>query len=249
MRKNLFTIILVMFAGAIFLAMPAMAVTTVSLSPASVSVVSGKNFNLTIAVNPQGVNNYTGKIELNFPADLLQVNSFNFGNDWMAFPQAGDLIDNTNGTLIKTAGYPGGISSSVTFGTVSFLAKKAGKGTIQVGNNSLALDSGNQNVLSSTLAQASVNITAPVSPPAPAPTPTPTPEEAVTPEEEAPVVVSPLTEQKPEVKPSFFAAVTNIISFGTGKVWIAIIVAIVILAIIVYLVFYFTKKARRRKIT
>jgi lipoprotein-anchoring transpeptidase ErfK/SrfK len=247
MKKSLFLITLIA-AGAV-LATSVWAATTISLSPASVSVNQGRTFNLIISVNPQGIKNYTVKAELKYPADLLEVKSFSFGNNWMALVQPGyDLIDNTNGVLIKTAGYPAGTSSAITFGTVSFLAKKAGKGTIQVGNNSLALDSGNQNVLSSTLAQASVNITAPVSPPAPAPTPTPTPEEAVTPKEEAPVVVSPLTEQKPEAKPSFFAAVGNIISFGTGKVWIAIIVAIVILAIIVYLVFYFTKKARRRKL-
>jgi hypothetical protein len=251
MKKSLFLITLI--AAGVVLATSVWAATIISLSPANVSVNQGRTFNLIISVNPQGIKNYTVKAELKYPADLLEVKSFSFGNNWMALVQPGyDLIDNTNGVLIKTAGYPAGTSSAVTFGTISFLAKKAGSGTIQVGNNSLALDSGNQNVLSSTLAQASVNITAPVSPPAPAPaptpTPTPTPEEAVTPEEEAPVVVSPLTEQKPEAKPSFFAAVGNIISFGTGKVWIAIIVAIVILAIIVYLVFYFTKKARRRKL-
>jgi hypothetical protein len=248
MKKSLFLITLI--AAGVVLATSVWAATIISLSPANVSVNQGRTFNLIISVNPQGIKNYTVKAELKYPADLLEVKSFSFGNNWMALVQPGyDLIDNTNGVLIKTAGYPAGTSSAVTFGTISFLAKKAGSGTIQVGNNSLALDSGNQNVLSSTLAQASVNITAPVSPPAPAPTPTPTPEEAVTPEEEAPVVAIPPVEQKPEVKPSFLAAVTNIISLGTGKAWIAIIVAIVILAIIVYLVFYFTKKARRRKIT
>jgi hypothetical protein len=246
MKKSLFLITLIA-AGAV-LATSVWAATTISLSPASVSVNQGRTFNLIISVNPQGIKNYTVKAELKYPADLLEVKSFSFGNNWMALAQPGyDLIDNTNGVLIKTAGYPAGTSSAVTFGTVSFLAKKAGSGTIQVGNNSLALDSGNQNVLSSTLAQASINIIVPAAPAAPS-VPTPTPEEAVTPAEEAPVVVIPPVEQKPEVKPSFLAAVTNIISFGTGKVWIAIIVAIVILAIIVYLVFYFTKKARRRKL-
>lgn len=245
MKKIIFLTLLI--TAGVILATSVWAITIISLSPGSVSVNQGKTFNLIISVNPQGIKNYTIKTELTYPADLLQVKSFTFGTNWMPLSQPGyDLIDNTDGVLIKTAGYPAGTASAVTFGTVSFLAKKTGTGIIKVGNNSLALDSGNQNVFSSALVQASVNITAPVVPPASTPTPE---EEVPTPEEEAPVVVSPPAEEKPEARPSFFAAVANVISFGTGKIWIAIIVAIVILAIIIYLVFYFTKKARRRKLT
>ena len=164
-KKILFTISLTALGIAV-LAVSAMAATTVSFSPASVNVVSGKSFNVVVAVNPQGVSNYTEKIELTFPADILEVKSFSFGNSWMALSQTGyNLIDNTNGILVKTAGYPGGLSSSATFGTVSFYAKKAGSGTIKLGSGSLALDAINQNVLSGA-PSVSVAITAPVSVPA-----------------------------------------------------------------------------------
>src|SRR3989344_3109057 len=112
MKKNILIITLVMI-GALALALPTLAATTVSLSPASVSVKSGQIFNVSVTVNPQGINNYAEKIELKYPADILQVNSFTLNSAWMALTQPGyDLIDNTNGVLIKSACYPGGLSSS-----------------------------------------------------------------------------------------------------------------------------------------
>ena len=142
--------------------MPVLAATNILFSPPSITVKQGQTFVLTASINPQGIKNYTVKLELNYPAELLEVKSFTFGNTWMPLSQSGyDSIDNTKGILIKTAGYPGGLSSTASFGTVSFLAKKAGSGTITIGNNSLALDSTNKNVLSGT-PQVSVLITAPV---------------------------------------------------------------------------------------
>lgn len=146
--KNIFKILLVIL-GAVVLASPALAVTIVSLSPASINVGSGQNFNVSITVNPQGVSNYVEKVELKYPADILEVKSFTLGNAWMALTQPGyDLIDNTNGVLLKSAGYPSGFSSATTFGTVSFYAKKAGNGKITVGNNSLAFEVNSQSSLS-----------------------------------------------------------------------------------------------------
>ena len=142
--------------------MPVLAATNILFSPPSITVKQGQTFVLTASINPQDIKNYTVKLELNYPAELLEVKSFTFGNIWMPLSQSGyDSIDNTKGILIKTAGYPGGLSSTASFGTVSFLAKKAGSGTITIGNNSLALDSTNKNVLSGT-PQVSVLITAPI---------------------------------------------------------------------------------------
>ena len=239
MRKLLFTISLAAL-GVIVLAMPALAATTVSLSPVNISVTSGKNFNVVIAVNPQGASNYTEKIELDYPADLLQVKSFSLGSNWMALSQTGyDLIDNTNGKLIKTAGYPGGISSSATFGTVSFYAKKAGSGTIKLGNGSLALDANNQNVLSGT-PSVSVAITAPVS--VPAVPKTPAVETPVAPEEQSATeqpIEQPIA-QAPQ--PSLLAASGGILTLGTNSVWVGFLVGLIILAIIVYVIYLLRKR-------
>ncbi len=161
MKKLIFTI-MVGVLGLTIWSMPVLAATNILFSSTSITVKQGQTFVLTTSINPQGIKNYTVKLELNYPAEFLEVKSFIFGNTWMSLSQSGyDSIDNTKGILIKTAGYPGGLSSTASFGTVSFLAKKAGSGTITIGNNSLALDSTNKNVLSGT-PQVSVLITAPV---------------------------------------------------------------------------------------
>jgi len=164
MKKLLFS--LFVLAGIAF-SLPTLAATTIILSPASVSVTAGQSFNVAVNVDPQAVRNYTVKVALSFPADLLEVDSFTFGaSGWMAWNQPGyDLVDNTNGALIKTAGYPGGFSSAAAFGTVSFKAKAAGTAVIQTGSATLALDGASQNVFSGS-SQTNVTIVA-VNPPIP----------------------------------------------------------------------------------
>jgi len=247
MKKILLTISLTV-VGAMVLAAPALAATTFSFSPASINVVSGKSFNVAIVVNPQGVNNYTEKIELNYPADILEVKSFSFGSNWMALSQTGyDLIDNTNGTLIKTAGYPAGLSSSATFGTVSFYAKKAGSGTIKVGSGALALDANNQNVLSGTPEVAFTVAPAPVVPKQPVvPTPGVTPAAPVAPvaSTSQPTVEQPVAEAA-QAQTSLLAAIGGILTLGTGSLWIGILVGIIILAIIVYVIYALIQRKRK----
>jgi len=240
MRKLLFTISLAAL-GVIVLAMPALAATTVSLSPVNISVTSGKNFNVVIAVNPQGASNYTEKIELDYPADLLQVKSFSLGSNWMALSQTGyDLIDNTNGKLIKTAGYPGGISSSATFGTVSFYAKKAGSGTIKLGSGSLALDANNQNVLSGT-PQVAFTVTAPASVPA-APS-EPAAGTPAAPEQPAEQPIEQPIAQAPQ--PTLLAALGVVLTLGTGSMWVGILVGLIILAALIYAIYALIQRKRK----
>lgn len=192
MKKFIFIIILGVF-GMVVLATPVSAATTLSLSPLSINITEGKSSVLRVTINPRGVKNYTAKVHLQYPADLLKVKSFTFGSGWMALSQPEyDLIDNTNGVLIKTAGYPGGISKLITFGTVSFSAKKTGKGIIKIGEDSLVLDVANQNVPIVSLAQTSVTIAAP---PLPEAEVLPPEEEVLPPEEE---VLPPEEEIVPE---------------------------------------------------
>lgn len=147
MKKITFIGILTVLSTIVF-ALPVIAATTASLSPSSINVVAGKSFNVTIGVNPQGVSNYVEKLEINFPSNILEVISFSLGSNWMSLTQSGyDSIDNTNGVFIKTAGYPGGFSGATTFGTITFHVKKSGSGTIKIGNNSLAFEANNQNVI------------------------------------------------------------------------------------------------------
>jgi len=133
-----------------FIAMPALSATDLLFSTLSVKTDEGKSFNVAICIDPKGVKNYTAKVELKYPVDLIEITGFSFSSGWMQVAQPGyDLIDNAGGVMIKTAGYPGGVSDKKTFGNISFKAKKAGYGTISVSGNSLSLDANNQNIFSS----------------------------------------------------------------------------------------------------
>jgi len=260
MNKTISTLILGVL-GTVVLAVPVLAATALSLSPTNINVVQGQNFNLVTAINPQGVNNYTVKIELQYPADLLEVRTFTLANNWMALSQQGyDLIDNENGLLIKTAGYPSGISEPITFGIISFSAKQTGNGVIKVGDNSFVLDATNQDVLNGVLAQTSVVIASPT--PEPSPPEASEPEEEVITEEDEEEVITEtvstptqaeeepiqedevLTEQQPVAQETtFLAAIGNILSLGTDNIWIGLFVGGIILAILVY----FIRRLRREK--
>ena len=255
MKKILF-ISLFSIMGAVVLPLSVLAATDFSFSPISIDVEPGDDFTVTISVEPEQAV-YTVKLELDFPAELLEVKSFAFEQGWIPLSQNEyNLVDNENGILIKTAGYPGGLASALEFGTISFLAKEAGEGAISISNNSFALDLENQNILNEELAQLVLKITAPIL----VPEITPPAEEGIeevieeeviileeeTSEEEEEAVILPKEEE--EEKVSFLAAVGNIVSFGTGKAWIAIVVAIIILAILAYLVYYFSRKAYRKKL-
>ncbi len=156
----------------------AFAVTSATLSPTSISSTPGSTFSVSIALNPQGTANFADKVEITYPAETLEVTSFTWGSTWMPLTQTGyDSIDNTNGIVIKTGGYPGGFSTAQNFGTLTFRVKKVGTGTIRIGNNSLAYESNRQTAITGNTSSFAVT-----SPTTPVPTPRP-----VTPTTVAPV--------------------------------------------------------------
>ncbi|MEK7501370.1 MAG: cohesin domain-containing protein [Patescibacteria group bacterium] len=217
--------------GALMFVAPVLAATTATLSPATVNVTAGRQFSIAVSVNPQGTANYAEKIEINYPASILEVKSFTLGNNWMALTQPGyDSTDNINGILIRTAGYPAGLSSATAFGTVTFYAKKSGNGTIKIGSNSLAFQASAQ---STVIGNAIVfTVTAPVVAPKPSTIVENTPVTLET--EQAVVEESALsTEPTNQVEPiSQVAAVSTAVPQGNGNTWIWILVVITILAII-----------------
>jgi len=257
--KKTFLKVIGISAGLMLVAVPALAATTASLAPSTVNVTQGQNFNLAVSVNPAGAKNYTIKIKLNYPADLLEVQSFTFGSNWMPLIQADyDLIDNTNGVLIKTGGYPGGLSANAAFGTISFSAKKSGSGTIKFDSASLALDATNQNVFSGgnqvsvTIAQATASQSA-------KPTTSTSPEPSISVSVSPSISASPTPSETVAASPSpsattenqaanLFAGIGNILSLGSGSAIVAIIVILLVIIGIVYLVIYLVNRSKRSKI-
>ena len=145
--------------GTLLFSVTAMAATTASITPASVKVAVGQQFNMVVMVDPKGFSNYAEKIEVDYPADALQMTSFTLGTGGMALSQTGyDLNDPVNGVLIKTAGYAGGISSPTLFGTILFTAKKSGSGMVTIGGQSSAFETSGQSAI--TGKQATFTVTA-----------------------------------------------------------------------------------------
>lgn len=143
------------------LASTASASTGLLISPSSINIKEDQNFDVSITVNPQSVDNYTAKIQLQYPADILELKSFTFDDGWMIFSHAEyDLIDNTNGILIKTAGFPGGFSTLVPFGTALFSVKKDGEGIIRIGEDSFVFDISGKDVFDGFLDETTIKITA-----------------------------------------------------------------------------------------
>ena len=155
---------LAMIIGTFALALPALAASTASFIPANTSVTAGDSFNVIITLDPQGVSNYADKIAVDYPAGLLQVSSFSPGSNWISMTQSGyDLLDNTKGLLIKTAGYPGGVSSPTIFGTITFVSKGTGSGVINLDGSSLYFTSGSQGtVVANNAASFAIVASAPV---------------------------------------------------------------------------------------
>ena len=232
--KKTISIIILGILGMIILATPALAATTISLSPSNITITQGQSFNMSVKIDPQDIKNYTAKIQIQYPAELLEVKSFTFGGGWMMLSQPGyDLIDNAKGILIKTGGYPGGLSKPITFGTVSFLAKKPGDGIIKIGGDSIVLDGASHNVFKDTAAQSSLTITASL----------PLPEEVLPPEEE---VLPPEEEVSVPPRPLFDILIEPLAKQLQRKPLIPILVAIgILILIIVGCVLY---RRRRKKL-
>jgi hypothetical protein len=115
------------------------------ISPSSGSYTVGDNVTLHISVDPAGSNIYAAMLDAKFSSATFEVMSFTLNDSMLAMKQAGDSIDNTNGVLVKTGGYTGGIISVTPFGTVVLKAKASGTGTFTANSTSKLLDSNNTN--------------------------------------------------------------------------------------------------------
>jgi len=147
MKKTIIKISI--FIGTLIFSSQAFAATDASLSPKEASIAPGSAFTLTISLDPHGSANYAEKLELDYPADLLEVRSFTLNSSWTALTQAGyDSIDNAKGMMIKSAGYSGGFSKDTVFGTVTFVGKKSGTASVSFGTGSKAYDASGEASLS-----------------------------------------------------------------------------------------------------
>ncbi len=144
MKNKLYPIL----AFAFLMIMPISASAAVfSFSPNSGTFTSGETFSVDIYVNPVGSEEITvTKLVSEFSASGLEVVSFKQADGWIALPVAdSDVIDNTNGSLIKVGGFPSKVTEKKLFGTVVFKAKNASTATFNAVDGSMMLDASNTN--------------------------------------------------------------------------------------------------------
>lgn len=256
--KKILSTILSSAALSILIVAPAFAATIVSVVPQEIKTEAGKDFSLTISMDPQNAANYSGKIKLSFPADLMEAKAFNFGSGWTAVNQPGyDIINNKNGIIIKTAGYPGGITAKTVYGSVLFSAKKSGEGIIKLEPaNSLALNNQGQNTLSNAITQTKISVSAAALKPTAT---TPTPKTVTAPTVEPIIETSPATQEQapsaqapisvtpteipsaPQQNRSTLAALGSVLTLGTGSIALGILVFAIIVLLVGWAVSYVAK--------
>jgi len=225
MKKYILAIALIAIS-ATCLVTSTFAAASASLAPQVINVQAGQTFDVMVAISSQETGEYTVRVELNYPADNLKVESFNFVNNWTALTQPGhDLIDNDNGVLIKTAEYPAGVSSTAVFGIVSFSAKKAGTGTIKMGSGSFVQDGSGQNILSGA-PEVAFTVTAAAAPAEGQVMISPGSEEETTPLKEK--------QETTEQQNSFLAIVANLLASAANNVWLGIILIIAVISLTIY---------------
>ncbi len=144
--KKIFPHLIILSLGFLF--------TPLLLSAASItlsgtnSIQVGKTYVLTIGVDPTGQKIYTVKAAFSYPSEMLSVTSFTFSDAWIPLSQPGyNEINNDTGKMIKTGGYPSGLSSPVVFGMVRFIGLKEGMATVAINDDSAILDSQSKNIL------------------------------------------------------------------------------------------------------
>ncbi|MDD5050729.1 MAG: hypothetical protein PHV93_03230 [Candidatus Pacebacteria bacterium] len=143
MKKFIFSLIVLALAVPAF----ASAAANVSLIPSTFNVKAGQTVTVQVSVIPAGESVYTSKVALSYSKDLLKATAFNFAPVWLPLSQPGyDSMD--SGSLVKTAGYPGGISAGKIFGTVTFTALKSGTASLAVANDTEIYNAQNKNVFS-----------------------------------------------------------------------------------------------------
>lgn len=91
-----------------------------------------------------GETNYTVKADISFSEEQLSVKDFTFANDWISIVAPDyDLVDNVNGHLVKTAGFPGGWTGKKLLGVITFIPKTASFGKVTVGSGTFVLNADN----------------------------------------------------------------------------------------------------------
>lgn len=129
-----------------------------NFSPESKEVKVGDSFNINVVVDPQGESLDTVRAVVSYPADKLKVIYFALNN---LYPNVapGNFIDNNNGLLSQGGAIFGGqVSTSGTFGVITFEALAEGEATISATNSCRLISAGEEKIDLSSLGSAVITI-------------------------------------------------------------------------------------------
>jgi len=213
------------------------------VSPATLTKTAGNTFSVSVGFSASG--SKVCAVEGTLVFNNLTCQSITVASDVMA--QSSPTCSNPYFLI----GIPNCTTLDKTLITVSVKAGNAGTASINatgvdiIGEGasiSTAFVGGNYTII------APVVVQQPVVQPKESPIVENQPEEITTPQQEE-TTPTPVVAVTPEVnvaQASLFTVMKNILSFGTGKAWLAIIV--IILIILVLTILYFVAKNRRKKI-
>ncbi len=159
--KKYIKITLSLILGTILIPSFVFAKTDVTLTSPISNTVVGNSFSVIVSISPKEETAYTSKIALSYSNDIIEATSFSFAPNLLPLSQPGyDLMDTTTGTIIKTGGMTNGVLSGTNkvFGTITFIAKKAGNAQISVSNNTKIYDNQNINIFSGSQNQLNITV-------------------------------------------------------------------------------------------
>lgn len=117
------------------------------IAPASVSAAPGDSVSLSLIAEPASSNVVSVRAHVVFDPSVLEEESFTYAPGWLSVAESGyDSVENGQGSVIKTAGYPGGITGQTPFATITFRVKSPGESDIGLAGDTAMLDGSGENI-------------------------------------------------------------------------------------------------------
>jgi len=102
--------------------------TIISISPNAVYVPNEEKVVMVLTAHPGDTTKYGAHLELDYPEDILAVDTVDYGDGWIPEYEPVYNYDNAvSGKLIKTAGHSA-FNEPINFATITFSVKKSGAG-------------------------------------------------------------------------------------------------------------------------
>lgn len=105
------------------------------LDATTTSISVGESTTVTMSVSSDAASVYTAQAILSFDENVLEIENIVFSKGWIPLSQPGHN-EEIVGRIIKTAGFPGGVTSKTAFLTFSVRKVSSGVGVISVESTS-----------------------------------------------------------------------------------------------------------------